>query len=140
MKPTHKRKTAGRPMEIRKYSGKDEDNLMQVIKAEGPDWECYSAGAAAVKYGRALCDSITYVACEGAAICGYVRALDDCGLYIYICDLLVNAAFRGREIGRLLMERVAADYPGQDVYVMSGVDGYYEKLRYIREGSIYKVE
>lgn len=126
-------------MEIRKYTQKDEDAVMRLIQAEGPDWECYSAGEAATKYHKALRDSITYIACDETATCGYVRAIDDCGLYIYICDLLVNAAFRGCEIGRLLMERVAADYPQRGVYVMSGVDGYYEKLGYTREGSIYKV-
>lgn len=113
---------------------------MLLIQAEGPDWSCYSAGDAAVKYRKALRDSITYIACDGSTACGFVRALDDCGLYIYICDLLVNAAFRGHEIGRLLMERIAADYKGRGVYMLSGVDEYYEKLGYTREGSIYKVE
>lgn len=38
------------------------------------------------------------------------------------------------------MERVCQDFPDQPVYVMSDVDSYYEKLGYIREGSIFRVK
>jgi len=48
-------------------------------------------------------------------------------------------AYRGKEIGRKLMECIYKDYPNQVVYVMSDVDGYYEKVDYKRIGSIFEV-
>jgi hypothetical protein len=37
------------------------------------------------------------------------------------------------------MECIYQDYPNHTVYVMSDVDGYYQKQGYIREGSIFEV-
>ena len=126
-------------MEIRKYSKDDEAKLFEMIRSEGEDWECYFGETAIEKYKQAVENSITYVACEGNVLCGYVRCRDDDGFGIYVYDLLVQKEYRGCSLGRKLMERVCADYPDADVYVMSGVDGYYEKLGYHREGSIFAV-
>lgn len=109
-----------------------------MMRDEGEDWACYYGETD--KYRRALRHSRVYVAYEGDILCGYVRCRDDDGLCVFVYDLLVRRAFRGRAIGRLLMERVCADFPGVTVYVLSGVDGYYEKLGYSREGSIFKVD
>lgn len=78
----------------------------------------------------ALETSITYVAYQEDVLCGYSRSLNDFGEYIYVCDLLVMQAYRGKETGRKLMECIYRDYPDQVVYVMSDVDGYYEKVHY----------
>ncbi len=126
-------------MEIRKYAPGDEFRLFELMQEEGPDWQCYFRETAKEKYVQALERSITYIACKGAMLCGYVRCRDDDGFGIYVYDLLVKPTARGRGIGRKLMERVCADYPDDTVYVLSGVDKYYEKLGYCREGSIYKV-
>jgi GNAT superfamily N-acetyltransferase len=61
------------------------------------------------------------------------------GFYIYVCDLLVTAKYRGRDIGRKLMEQLTTDYPNQTVFVMSDVDEYYQKLGYPIIGSILEV-
>lgn len=127
-------------MDIRLYTAQDENGMHALLLSEGDDWSCYSADTAFKKYKRALKSSLVYVAYEGATLCGYVRCRNDDGFGIYVYDLLVNKPFRGRSIGRLLMERVCADFPSDTVYVMSGVDGYYEKLDYPREGSIYKIQ
>jgi len=127
-------------MEIKRYSEADEQKLFDLLREEGKDWECYSAEEAMGKYKRALANSITYVAYEGDVLCGYVRCRDDDGFGVYAYDLLVKRALRGRSIGRKLMKRVCMDYPEDTVYVMSGVDEYYEKLGYFREGSIYIVK
>ncbi len=47
--------------------------------------------------------------------------------------------YRGRSLGRRLMERIYDDYPNQIVYVMSDVDEYYKKKGYRREGSVFEV-
>ena len=127
-------------MEIRKYQkDKDQEKLMQMIADEGKEWSCYTAGAAFKKYCAALEASITYVAYDGDILCGYSRSINDCGFYIYVCDLLVMPEFRGRNIGQKLMECIYKDYPGTIVYVMSDADKYYKKLGYAREGSIFEV-
>lgn len=127
-------------MMIRKYCKEDdEEKLMKLLENEGEEWSCYWAKDVADKYQAALANSITYVVYEGDILCGYSRSLDDCGFYIYVCDLLVMKEQRGKGIGRELMECIYKDYPDQIVFVMSDVDEYYKKLGYRREGSVYQV-
>ena len=128
-------------MEIRRYKkADDEDKLMKLLESEGEEWCCYSAENVSKRYMAALDNSITYVAYEGDVLCGYSRSIDDCGFYVYVCDLLVMPKYRGRSIGRKLMECIYTDYPNRIVYVMSDVDEYYKKQGYQREGSIYEVK
>jgi len=125
-------------MEIRKYNKiTDETKLMKMLEDE-EGWD-YANETLAEKYKVALETSITYVACQEDVLCGYSRSLNDFGEYIYVCDLLVMPAYRGKEIGRKLTECICNDYPNQVVYVMSDVDGYYEKVEYKRIGSIFEV-
>lgn len=126
-------------MEIKLYSIEDEARLFALLRGEGDDWDCYFADDVIEKYKRALCSSLTYVAYEGDVLCGYARCRDDDGFGIYIYEL-VKKEFRGRNLGRMLMERVCADCPESNVYVMSDVDAYYGKLGYRREGSIFEVK
>jgi ribosomal protein S18 acetylase RimI-like enzyme len=128
-------------MIIRQYFKEyDEEKLMKLIENEGEEWSCYSAEEVAEKYRTALANSITYVAYDGDTLCGYSRSLNDCGFYIYVCDLLVMPEHRGKHIGRKLMECIYGDYPDQIVFVMSDVDEYYMKQGYRREGSIFEVK
>ena len=91
------------------------------------------------KYKIALEKSITYVAFQSNNLCGFSRSLDDCGLYIYVCDLLVISKYRGKGIGKKLMECIYHDYPDSTVYVMSDINEYYKKINYKNEGSIFEV-
>lgn len=125
-------------VQIRKYQKTcDEAELMQMILDE-EGWDYADEGLAG-KYKVALETSITYVAYKDGVLCGYSRSLEDFGTYIYICDLLVKPDCRGEETGRKLTECIHQDYPNHIVYVMSGVDGYYEKLGYKRVGSIFEL-
>ncbi len=127
-------------MNIRVYNKfEDEEKLMKLIELEGEEWTCYSAEQVSEKYKLALDSSITYVAYEDDVLCGYSRSINDCDFYIYVCDLLVMPNYRGKNIGRQLMECITADYPSQTVFVMSDVDPYYIKQGYKREGSIFEV-
>ncbi len=127
-------------MKIRVYTPEDQDRLFEMMREEGSDWECYYGESQIGKYCLALERSITYVAYEEDVLSGYVRCRNDDGFGIYVYDLLVRPSSRGRSIGKKLMERVCSDYAEDDVYVMSGVDEYYEKLGYFREGTIYKLQ
>lgn len=125
-------------MIIKRYNkATDESKVMQMISEE-EGWD-YANENLAEKYKVALETSITYVACQDDVLCGYSRSIDDFGEYIYVCDLLVMPAYRGKGIGRKLMECLHQDYSHQEVYVMSGVDEYYAKLGYNRIGSIFEV-
>jgi ribosomal protein S18 acetylase RimI-like enzyme len=125
-------------MQIRKYNKvTDESKLMKMIEDED-GWD-YANEALVERYKFALESSITYVAYHEDVLLGYSRSLNDFGEYIYVCDLLVKPAYRGNEIGKKLMEYIYKDYPNQVIYVMSDVDGYYEKVNYKRIGSIFEV-
>lgn len=126
-------------MEIRLYLKKDAAQLFEIMKEEGTDWECYYSEAVKEKYQQALDSSITFVVCQGDILCGYVRCRNDNGFGVYVYDLLVKKSYRGQKIGQKLMDFVRSQYPESTVYVMSGVDEYYEKLGYNRAGSIFIV-
>jgi len=123
-------------IEIRRYDPlKDYDQVLAIIKSEGEEWKDYFVP----KYKVVLEQSIVYVAHIDKKLCGYSRSIDDFGLYIWVIDLLVDKKSRGNSIGRKLMECLLVDFPNQDVFVMSDVDEYYEKLGYKKEGTIFKV-
>ena len=126
---------------IRKYISEDTDRLFALIEREGEEWKEYWYGAGRSKYQSAIRSSIVYLAFEDDTLCGYARCRNDDGFGIYVLDLLVDKEYRGKEYGRLLMEQVCLDYPGDTVYVTGDVYPYYEdKLGYEVEGKIYIVK
>lgn len=127
-------------IEVIKYSKNHEILLFEMLLEEGEDWADYHSITGRDKYIKALESSITYIIFDNKIICGYVRCREDDGFGIYVYDLLVRKQFRGKQFGRILMERVKRDHPEQPVYVMSDVDLYYTKLGYNKVGSIFQVE
>ncbi len=127
-------------MKIMKYSKDNESLLFDLLVGEGDEWNEYHGAAGRDKYIKALETSVTYIACDAACLCGYVRCREDDGFGVYVYDLLVRKSYRGRQIGKSLMERVYQDFPNQTIYVMSDTDLYYEKLGYRKIGSIFEVK
>lgn len=82
---------------------------------------------------------MTRVALVDGQLAGYVRALDDQGFYVYVCDLLVDPAYRGLKLGQRLMNALVIDYPQHTVYVMSDADPYYEKAGYLKVESVFEI-
>lgn len=124
-------------IEIKKYNHSEEyHRLLKVIKSEGEEWKEYFNS----KYQEVLKHSITYVAYIDNELCGYSRSINDHGLYLLVIDLLVAKKHRGHSIGRKLLEILSTNYPNQDIFVLSDVDGYYQKIGYRKEGSIFKIE
>jgi len=127
-------------MQIRKYTPADSDNLFALIEREGDEWT-YWQGENKAKYQKALNNSIVYLVFESETLCGYLRCHNDYGFGVYVQDLLVDKQYRGKDYGRLLMERVCRDFTDDVVYVMGDVPVYYEdKLGYEVEGKIYVVK
>lgn len=125
-------------MRVRRYNkNTDERKVMQIISKED-DWE-YDSEKWRDRFTLALEKSITYVACEGDNILGFSRSINDCDMYVYLCDLLVDVDHRGKSIGKKLIECLSDDFPGKDVYVMSDADGYYSKQGYKKIGSIFEL-
>ncbi len=129
-----------RKIKIKRYCKEDENLLFDMLKEQGDDWIEYHGTEGYKKYVKALELSITYVAYRDSTLCGYARCREDDGFGAYVYDLLVKKSYRGKNIGKMLMEQVCKDFLGQPVYVLSGVDAYYEKLGYRREGSIFEVK
>jgi GNAT superfamily N-acetyltransferase len=107
-----------------------------VIESEGEEWKDYLAPS----YLNALQKSLTYVVLVDDELCGYSRSIKDNHLYVWVIDLLVHKEKRGMNLGKQLMECILQDFPEYETYVMSDVDGYYEKLGFRKEGSIYRVK
>ncbi len=125
---------------IRKYETGDELLIMELIESEGEEWSSYCLGDGRTRYLESLIDSITYVKVKNEKIIGYIRAIDDHGFEIYICDLLVSKMERGNQYGFDLISLILSMNPHRDIYVMSDVDPYYLKQGYKKIGSIFKIE
>lgn len=126
-------------VEVRKYCEKtDYDSLISLFKSE-KDWDWFLSSEIMEKHKKSLGESITYIIFYKNEIIGYIRAIEDIGSYIYVCELLVNSKYRGKGSGKILLDRLITDYPEHHTLVMSDVDQYYQKLGYKREGSIFKV-
>lgn len=126
-------------MRIDTYQKDDENAIMALIESEGEDWKDYYEGPGRAKYLFCLSDSFTLVARLGAHIIGYLRAMDDHGFGIYVCDLLVHKDHRGKQIGKQMMDELRTFYPKDDIYVMSDVDPYYIKQGYKNIGTIFQI-
>src|SRR5690625_3809359 len=127
-------------LHIRRYTKNDEQALFQLMSSEGEEWDDYLTNEGVLKFKQTLESSLVFVAYEDSMLCGFSRSIIDGEFYIYVCDLLVDQDCRGRGIGRELMESICEAYPGHTVLVMSDVDGYYEKLGYEKEGTLFLVK
>lgn len=124
---------------IRRYTREDENAVFALMVREGADWKAYWDEDGKPKYQKALDSSVTYLIFENKIFCGFARCRPDDGFGIYVYDLLIDREYRGKEYGRLLLEQVYNDYPGEEAYVMSDADDYYAKLGYSKAGSIFEI-
>ena len=125
-------------MEILRYKPEHEDAVISAIK-EDPDWDMFTNERAIGNYRKRLLESITYVCYDKGVFCGFLRALLDECIAIYISELFVVPEWRNRSIGRTLIARVKMDFGHLTVYALSDEDAYYEKLGYRRVGSVYEI-
>jgi GNAT superfamily N-acetyltransferase len=125
-------------MEIFRYKREHEDAVLSAIKEE-PSWDIFTNEKAIENYKKSLCASITYVCYENGVFGGYLRAILDDGLAIYLSELFVVPEWRNRTIGRTLIAKVKMEFRHLTVYALSDEDAYYDKLSYRRVGSVYEI-
>ena len=125
-------------MEISKYKPEYEDEILTAIKKD-PAWDLFTNDDTIDIYKDSLKDSVTYVCHEKNEFCGYVRALLDNGLAIYISELYVLPKWRNRKVGRSLLEKIKTDFSNITVYALSDEDAYYEKIGYKKIGSVFEL-
>ena len=125
-------------MEIVRYKREHETAVLTAI-GEDPNWGIFTNDRAIDKYRKRLAESITYVCYEGETFTGYLRALLDDGIAIYIGELFVVPEMRNRRIGRTLIARVKSDFRNLSVYALSDEDIYYERLGYKKTGSVFEI-
>jgi predicted N-acetyltransferase YhbS len=69
------------------------------------------------------------VAVSGEEVIGFVRALSDGAVTIYVAEILVVFEWRGRGIGRSLLDAVQLLAPGSRIDLLATTDssGFYER-------------
>ncbi len=125
-------------MEITQYKPEHEEDILSAI-GEDPDWEMFTSENAIEFYKKSLKNSITYVCYNNDEFCGYVRALLDEGLSVYISELYVIQKWRNHKVGQSLLEQVCNKFPNLIIYALSDEDAYYEKKGYKKIGSVFKL-
>ena len=111
------------PISIRKYrEERDYVHIMKSCKKE--HWEKFYTSKKDI-YIQALKNSITYVAYEEGAYCGYIRCITDSIFTIYCCEIIIDDEYKRKGIGRLLIEKVRQDYPTCCIDVLSDNDSFY---------------
>ncbi len=125
-------------MKITRYKPEHEEDVLAAIKKE-PDWDFFTNDNTIDIYRNSLKDSVTYVCFDNDKFCGYIRAILDAGLAVYISELYVLPKWRNKKIGRSLLERVKLDYSDMTAYALSDEDVYYEKIGYKHTGSVFKL-
>lgn len=123
-------------IQIKPYTEDDNPALFTLLRSEGDNWSCYYN--CELEYSQVLANCIVYVAMANNRIIGYIRCRKDGIFDLYVYDLLVAKDWRGKEIGKSLIETAAADQPYIDVYILSDADEYYQKQGFERVGSIFR--
>ena len=126
-------------MKISKYQPDDENNVLAAIKLDS-NWDILTNDKVINSYKNSLKSSITYVCHKECEFTGYIRAIQDEGIAIYVSELYVVPKWRNQKIGRSLIEQIKEDFPEITVYALSDEDVYYEKLGFRKIGSIFQVQ
>ncbi len=82
---------------------------------------------------------IGVVARDGDRLAGFGRVVGDGVLYFYIQDVIVHPDFRGRGVGRLIVEALLAEVLRQapvgatiGLMAAAGKEGFYQKFGFVR--------
>lgn len=120
------------------YSETDETDILNTLKQDR-NWDILTNDETIEKYKKALKSGVTYVARRNAVFCGFIRAISDEGIALYISELYVKEEYRNSGIGHALIERIKRDFQPVTVYALSDEDAYYAKHGYRRIGSVFEI-
>lgn len=112
------------PIELQEYvEERDYNHILESCRKE--HWEKFYTSKKEI-YVQALKKSITYVAYEGDAYCGYIRCITDGIFTIYCCEIIIDDEYKRKGVGRLLIEKVREQYPTCCMDVLSDNDSFYQ--------------
>lgn len=113
--------------EFKQYQSENFQDILSLIRAD-PAWEFLINSEEKINnYSVLLQNSFTFLCYSEENLCGYIRAILDCGIALYISELFVKIEYRNRNIGQRLIELVKDNYKDYSVYALSDEDEYYEK-------------
>lgn len=119
-------------MLYRTISNKDITGIHQLYKQEG--WNSYTLELV----GHLKDQSQWVIAEEEGIIRGFARYITDNVLTIYLCDIIVDPSFRGKHIGKTLIDEIFKENPGLRIDLASFEDGFYEKIQFRPIGNAYR--
>lgn len=124
---------------ISRYTQSHTNDIISAIGGD-PNWQIFTGSESSrSNYIMLLKQSVTYVCYLEDCFCGYIRAILDAGLAIYISELFVRPEYRNRKIAQKLIEEVKANNSSITIYALSDEDLFYEKKGYKRVGSVFEV-
>ena len=131
--------TESESMKISRYQPDDENSVLEAIKLDS-NWDILTNDKVINSYKNSLRTSITYVCHNEREFTGYIRAIQDDEIAIFVSELYVVPKWRNRKIGKALIEQIKEDFPEITVYALSDEDVYYEKLGFRKIGSVFLVQ
>lgn len=124
---------------ISEYNPINGEDILSAI-SEDPNWKIFANDEKKKEnYKTRLAQSPTWVCYHGDELCGYLRAVLDEGIAIYISELYVKKKYRNNKIAQQLIQNIKEKYNDILVYTLSDEDIFYEKKGLIRTGSIFKI-
>ncbi len=119
---------------VRRFVEKDGDAILSLGKRER--WE--TPVRRPEEYRQVLRDSYTLVAEADGAFAGYARAISDGLVTTFLCELLVEPAFRKKGVASWLVDAVQAAFPLTRMDLISDADGFYRKNRFRKIGNGFR--
>lgn len=90
------------------------------------------------EYRETLLRSFTLVAEADGVFAGYARAISDGVITTFLCELLVEPAFRKKGVASRLVDAVQAAFPLTRMDLISDADGFYRKNRFRKIGNGFR--
>lgn len=119
-------------MDIRTATPRDYPAIQNACILEG--WRSYTRE----DFPQALANSITLVAYRDEEFLGFLRALSDGVITLFVCELLVVEAHRKQGVGSALLQAARALYPITRTDLISEADGFYEANGFHAIGKGYR--
>jgi predicted N-acetyltransferase YhbS len=115
-------------MELLPFEARHIGGVVRLTSAEG--WPTLASDRARAVRVLAAPGAVTFVACEGDEVVGFARALTDGEWIACLTDMVVDARFRRRGIGRALIDEifVKARTERMDLLAEPGSEEFYRSF------------